>query len=166
MRCFAILLLTLTLLGCDESMDQQNRTKTYGTAGGLANWPSSGEAVPLVEGTVAQGELDRVQDLTRPPVASRQLLARGRERYEIYCAPCHGLTGGGDGFIVERGFPAPKPFTNARTLAMPAADLIDIIGRGKGVMYGFSDRVEPKDRWAIIAYIRALQLAALPRGPS
>jgi mono/diheme cytochrome c family protein len=160
-----VLLLLFVLAGCDESMDSQNRTKTYGSAAGLPSWPSWGEAVPLVEGTVAQGDLDRQQALAHPPKVSRALLDRGRERYDIYCAPCHGLTGAGDGFIVERGFPTPKSFDDPQVMTASAADLRDIISHGKGTMYGFSDRVAPADRWAIVAYMRALQLASSTRRP-
>src|SRR3954466_12174853 len=106
MRAAVILLLAVMLTGCGESMDQQNRTKTYGDAKGLP-WQAEGEALPLVDGVVAQGALQLRQDREHAPPVSRSLLARGRERYEIYCAPCHGLAGGGDGFIVQRGFPKP-----------------------------------------------------------
>jgi len=95
---------------------------------------------------------------------SLTLLRRGRERYDIYCAACHGLTGAGDGIVVARGFPKPRPFTDAKTMQASAHQLVGAIGQGYGAMYSFSDRVEPKDRWAIAAYIRALQLAAKSKG--
>ena len=94
-----------------------------------------------------------------PPPASPALLARGRERFDIYCSPCHGLDGKGDGIVAARGFPHPPSFTEPRLLAAPASEFYDAISKGYGVMYSYAARVEPRDRWAIIAYIRALQLS-------
>lgn len=160
MRLLATLLLSFALVACNESMDEQNRLKTYGSAEGTANWPSGQEALPLVKGTVAQGALAREHATVTPPPVSLALVRRGRERYDIYCSMCHGLTGAGDGIVVARGFPKPKPFDDPQQMQAPAKALVDAISHGYGTMYDFSDRVEPKDRWAIVAYIRALQLAA------
>jgi mono/diheme cytochrome c family protein len=160
MRILAPVLLLFALAACDESMDEQNRLKTYGSAAGTANWPSAQEALPLVQGTVAQGALARDRETMTPPPVSLALVRRGRERYDIYCSTCHGLTGAGDGIVVARGFPKPKSLDDPQLMQAPAKDLVDAIGHGYGVMYSFSDRVDPKDRWAIVAYIRALQLAA------
>jgi mono/diheme cytochrome c family protein len=159
-RLIAALALLLALAACDESMDKQNRMKTYGSSDGTAAWPADGEALPLVEGTVAQGALERERQVAEPPPVSLALLQRGRERYDIYCAACHGLTGAGDGIVVARGFPKPAAFTDPPLMQAPARAMVEAIGRGYGVMYSFSDRVDPADRWAIVAYIRALQLAA------
>jgi mono/diheme cytochrome c family protein len=160
MRALAALALVLALAACDESMDRQNRMKTYGPSDGTSGWPAEGEALPLVEGTVAQGALERERQVAVPPPVSLALLRRGRDRYDIYCAACHGLTGAGDGIVVARGFPKPAAFTDARVMRASARHMVDVIGQGYGVMYSFSDRVDPRDRWAIVAYIRALQLAA------
>jgi mono/diheme cytochrome c family protein len=159
MRKLGALLLLFALAGCDESMDKQNRLKTYGSAPGISSWPAEGEALPLVKGTVAQGTLEREQAITHPPPVTLALLQRGRQRYGIYCSACHGLTGAGDGIVVARGFPKPKPFNDPKVMGDTAKQLVDVIGNGYGTMYSFSDRVDPKDRWAIAAYIRALQLA-------
>jgi len=103
-----------------------------------------------------------------PPPVNRALLLRGRERYEIYCLPCHSPLGDGDGPIVRHGFPAPPSYHEPRLRAAPDRHFYDVITHGYGVMYAYGDRVEPADRWAIVAYIRALQLsqhapfAALP----
>ena len=83
--------------------------------------------------------------------------ARGRERYGIYCSPCHGLSGHGDGIIVSRGFPAPPSYHSDRLRSADAQHVFDVISNGYGVMYSYAARVEPRDRWAIVAYIRALQ---------
>jgi len=160
MRKIAVLLFCLVALGnCDESMDSQNRLKTYGAGPEIASWPAEGEALPRVPGTVAQGDLAREAELRDPPEVSPALLQRGRARYDIYCSVCHGLTGAGDGIVVARGFPRPASFNDSRVMQASGRHLVDVIGDGYGVMYSFGDRVEPKDRWAIAAYIRALQLA-------
>ena len=105
-----------------------------------------------------------------PPPVNRALLLRGRERYEIYCLPCHSPLGDGDGPIVRHGFPAPPSYHEPRLRAAPDRHFYDVITHGYGVMYAYGDRVEPADRWAIVAYIRALQLSqhapigALPAG--
>ena len=94
----------------------------------------------------------------RPPVTA-ELLARGQERYGIFCAPCHGLAGDGDGIIVAHGFPTPPSYHIDRLVAAPAEHFYEVITKGYGVMFSYADRVDEKDRWAIAAYIRALQLS-------
>jgi mono/diheme cytochrome c family protein len=91
------------------------------------------------------------------PEVNLALIQRGRERYTIYCAPCHSPTGDGRGMIVERGFPPPPSFHTDRLRAAPPQHFFDVITQGFGAMYSYADRVEPRDRWAIVAYIRALQ---------
>lgn len=97
------------------------------------------------------------QSLPRTP--PRAMLVRGQQRYDIYCLPCHSLTGDGDGPVVERGFPAP-PSLHADALRN-ASDrhLYDVISKGWGLMYPLADRIAPADRWAIVGYVRALQLS-------
>ncbi len=89
----------------------------------------------------------------------RELLMRGRERYEIYCAVCHADTGDGKGVIVQRGFPQPPSLHEQRLRDAPVGYFIDVITNGYGAMYSYASRVSPEDRWAIAAYIRALQLS-------
>ncbi len=106
------------------------------------------------EGTV-NGELS--YDLPVP--VTEDLLNRGRERYGIYCTPCHGHTGQGNGVIVKRGLKAPSSFHEQRLREMPIAYYFDVITNGYGVMYSYASRVPTADRWAIAAYIRTLQLS-------
>jgi mono/diheme cytochrome c family protein len=87
------------------------------------------------------------------------LLARGRERYGIYCAVCHDLAGYGQGIVPSRGFPHPPSYHIDRLRKAPASYFVDVITHGHGAMYSYADRVSPADRWAIAAYIRALQLS-------
>jgi mono/diheme cytochrome c family protein len=156
-RRTALLLAALALAGCkDQSMREQKRYDVYEPA---VLWPDGTEARPLPEGAVAQGDLARAAALAQPPTVTPALLSRGQERYEIFCTPCHGLAGYGDGMIVARGFPKPPPYHTARLRAAPAQHFVDVITNGYGVMYAYAARVAPQDRWAIAAYIRALQLS-------
>lgn len=94
-----------------------------------------------------------------PVPITAELLGRGQERYGIYCAVCHGADGYGQGMIVQRGFPAPPSFHTDRLREAPAGHFFDVMTRGYGVMYPYASRVTPEDRWAIVAYIRALQFS-------
>ncbi len=91
-----------------------------------------------------------------PPVTTA-LLERGQQRFDIYCAPCHGRVGDGKGMIVQRGFPNPPSYHIDRLRDAPSQHFYDVITNGYGVMYSYAARVVPEDRWAIAAYIRALQ---------
>ena len=87
------------------------------------------------------------------------VVTRGRERYDIFCAPCHSPVGDGEGMIVQRGFPRPPSFHDPGLIAAPDRHFYDVITHGYGVMFPYAARVPPADRWAIVAYIRALQLS-------
>jgi mono/diheme cytochrome c family protein len=137
-------------------MTQQKRDSTYAPA---KLWSDGTAAQPLPEHVVAQGDLARDRAATAAPAVSPELLLRGRERFDIYCSPCHGLDGKGDGIVAARGFPHPPSFFEARLMAAPASQFYDAISKGYGVMYSYAARVKPRDRWAIVAYIRALQLS-------
>ncbi|HVZ51927.1 MAG TPA: cytochrome c [Pseudolabrys sp.] len=137
-------------------MTRQNRYDTYAPA---ALWPDGTSARPLPDHVVAQGDLARAQATTKPPPVDAAFLERGRERFDIFCAPCHGLNGKGDGMVVRRGFPHPPSYFEARLMSAPASTFFDAITNGYGVMFSYAARVPPHDRWAIVAYIRALQLS-------
>lgn len=123
-----------------------------------------------VPGTVARGELKldtayyqgRTGDSfvnTFPSPVSRTTLLRGRERFNIFCSPCHGLLGDGNGVIVQRGMRGPVNFHEQRFIKAPVGYFFQVITNGRGGMYPYGYRIPPDDRWAIIAYIRALQLS-------
>ncbi|MGH9160408.1 MAG: c-type cytochrome [Vicinamibacteraceae bacterium] len=127
-------------------------------------------ARPLLEGTVARGQLraDEVfytGKLNNQPVAelpmplTRELVERGRERFNIYCSPCHGRTGEGQGMVVRRGFKQAASFHDPRLRGMPIGYFVDVMTNGFGQMPDYATQVAPRDRWAIAAYIRALQLS-------
>jgi hypothetical protein len=94
-----------------------------------------------------------------PFPVTRAILDRGRERFNIFCAPCHGLSGDGDGIVVQRGFQRPPSYHIDRLRNAPVGHFFSVITNGFGAMYPYGYRVLPNDRWAIIAYIRALQLS-------
>lgn len=93
------------------------------------------------------------------PALRKALLTRGRERYDIYCSVCHGLTGDGDGMIVRRGFSKPPSYHDERLKQSPNGHYFAVITDGFGAMVSYANRIETADRWAIVAYVRALQLS-------
>lgn len=123
-----------------------------------------------VEGTVARDELqadaylytgkvDGTLGQALPFPLTRQLLEHGQERYNIYCTPCHDRVGNGEGIIVRRGFRRPPSFHQARLREAPLAHYFDVITNGFGAMMDYAAQLTPRDRWAVAAYIRALQLS-------
>jgi len=126
-------------------------------------------ARPIVAGTVARGHLhDDVwlytgkvngADATGFPFrVDERVMARGQERFNIYCSPCHGRTGLGDGLVVRRGYRRPPSYDTERLRNAPVGHFFDVITNGFGAMPDYAEQVAPEDRWAIAAYIRALQL--------
>jgi mono/diheme cytochrome c family protein len=159
----------LGLTGCElrQAMYDTGRVKPYEASEVFADGRS---ARPLVEGTVARGYLRNDDALhtgkvngayvTEFPFAvDRATLQRGRERYEIFCSVCHGLAGYGDGMVVQRGFKRPPSFHDEATKAKTVGYYYDVIANGFGVMPSYRELVPTKDRWAIVAYLRALQLS-------
>jgi mono/diheme cytochrome c family protein len=127
-------------------------------------------ARPLVEGTVARGTLNDDQafytgKIGKAPVrelpiaVDEQVLNRGQERYDVFCSPCHGRTGEGNGMIVQRGFRQPPSYHEERLLNAPIGHFFDVMTNGFGAMPDYRAQIAPQDRWAIVAYIRALQLS-------
>lgn len=122
---------------------------------------------------VTQEELERTLDRlageklaeTFPFPVTRDMIDRGRSRFEVFCSPCHGRLGDGGGIVVERGFRRPPSYHIDRLRQAPVGHFFDVITTGLGAMTDFSDRVPPADRWAIVAYIRALQLSQQARLP-
>src|SRR5579872_361427 len=128
-------------------------------------------ARPPVEGTVARGQLhedtyfytgkigNNPGDVMPFPV-TKQVLDRGRERYDIFCAPCHSRVGDGNGFVPSRGFPRKPPsYHIPRLQKAPLGYFFDVITNGFGIMPDYASQIPPQDRWDIVAYIRALQLS-------
>jgi mono/diheme cytochrome c family protein len=119
---------------------------------------------PIPPGAAPRGARARQAQETVSPEPTPALLAHGRERYGVFCAPCHGPAGDGDGVVVRRGFPRPPAFTDDGQLALTAARVFDVVTHGKGVMYGFAERVSAQDRWAVTHYVRELQRGARTPG--
>lgn len=111
------------------------------------------------KGTVAQDDPVKTPSFTSPVPISKQLLNRGREQYNIFCLPCHGVSGYGNGMIVQRGFLAPPSYHIDELRNAPDTHFLTVITHGHGAMYSYADRVSVSDRWAIVAYIRALQFS-------
>ncbi len=151
-RLIAAACATAALAGCDNMANQPRRNPYELPYGSQAHWP-----ITPVAHTIAR---DAPLRPPQAPAVTMALLERGRQRFDINCAPCHGRTGAGDGVIVQRGFPPPPSYYSKALRSAPDKLFYDVITHGYGVMYSYADRVEPADRWAIAAYIRALQASA------
>jgi mono/diheme cytochrome c family protein len=157
MRAALALVLLVGLAACDQyHMIRQDKLKDDGAAPAL---PLGQTDQPPVPGTVARGDLAGEAQLTERPAMSAALLERGRQRFDIACSPCHGRIGDGQGMVVSRGFPPPPSFHQERLRRAPDDHFIEVITRGYGAMYSYAARVAPADRWAVLAYVRALQLS-------
>jgi mono/diheme cytochrome c family protein len=154
MRLAAALAL-MALTACDE-MSHQPRYDSYEASALFADGKSM--QAPA-EGTIARDDPAWSDALQQRPPMSLSLVERGRQRYGIYCEPCHDAAGYGHGVIPSRGFPQPPSFHGARLRGVAPDYIVDVITKGHGVMYSYADRVVPSDRWAIAAYIGALQLS-------
>lgn len=133
-----------------------------------------GSSRPLVEGTVARGyartdelmykgKIDGKFADELPCAVTGDIVRRGQDRFNIFCSPCHGRLGNGEGMIVQRGFPKPNSFHADSVRTLPVGFYFDVITNGFGRMYSHAPSVPVEDRWAIIAYIRALQLSQRSR---
>ncbi len=159
--------LAVLTAGCRQDMHDQPRYEPLEASSFFQDGRASR---PLVPGTVARGDLRDDTSLSTgrsggrlvnrlPFPVTRQVLARGRERYNIFCAPCHDRVGSGEGIVVRRGFPPPPSYHTDRLRAAPVGHFFDVMTRGLGDMADYAAQVSPRDRWAIAAYIRALQLS-------
>ncbi|KRQ09114.1 c-type cytochrome [Bradyrhizobium manausense] len=154
-RWLAIVALAGLLAACDQNMDEQPRYSEYSRA------PLFRGSVlrPPPANTVARDDLELEKAASTKPALSAELLARGRERFGIFCSPCHGAGGDGTGIVVQRGMPRPTSYHDDRLRTAEDQYFFDVITNGHGAMYSYAARVPPRDRWAIVAYIRALQLS-------
>jgi mono/diheme cytochrome c family protein len=155
----------LLAAGCRQDMHDQPKFKPYAKSDFFADQRS---ARPLVDGTVARGHLkddtllvtgkvDGAPVGVFPFEITPAVMARGQERYDIYCAPCHSRTGMGDGMIVRRGYRKPPTFHQDRLRQAAPGYVFDVITNGFGAMPDYAAQIPVQDRWAIVAYIRALQ---------
>jgi hypothetical protein len=155
----------MLLAGCRLDMHVQPKYKPYDPTDFFGDGRSERQPVA---GTVARGQLHTDELLYTgkengvlankfPFPITRADIERGRERYNIYCSPCHDYTGTGRGMIVQRGFPPPPSYHIDRLRQAPAGHFFDVMTNGLGSMYSYASRVEPEDRWRIAAYIRVLQ---------
>lgn len=165
----ALALVALLGSGCEirKAMYDQPKYKALQASDFFGDGRS---ARPLVEGTVAHGFLHADKHLyegvvegkpadTFPFAITAADLARGRERFNIYCSPCHDQAGTGNGMVVQRGFKVPPSYHIARLREAPPGYIFDVITRGFGQMSSYAAQVHPEDRWRIVAYVRALQLS-------
>ncbi len=161
--CFAC----LSLSACQQQMADQPRYKPLARSEFFGDERS---ARPLVEGTVARGHLNADELFyngtvngkpadTFPFPITKEVLLRGQERFNIFCAPCHDRAGTGQGMIVRRGFRPPPSYHIDRLREAPVGHFFAVITHGFGVMPDYAAQVPVRDRWAIIAYVRALQLS-------
>jgi Cytochrome C oxidase, cbb3-type, subunit III len=163
----SLILAVILLAGCRPDMNDQPRYKPLAPSDFFGDGRS---ARPQVPDTVARGQLHtnelfytgkiggKVADVFPLPVTDT-LLLRGRERYDIFCAPCHDRVGTGRGMVVQRGFKQPNSFHIDRLRQSPVGYFFDVTTTGFGMMPSYATQVSPEDRWAIVAYIRALQLS-------
>ncbi len=159
--------LLLTLAACRQDMHDQPKYRGLRGSDFFADGQS---ARPLVANTVARGHLNEDQLLVTGKVGpedatvfpfpvTEQVMARGRERFDIYCSPCHGRTGNGDGMVVRRGYRRPPLLSEERLRNAPVGHFFDVITNGFGAMPDYQAQIPVNDRWAIAAYVRALQLS-------
>ncbi len=153
--------------GCRHDMQNQNKVRPYRES---VFFPDGSSARPLPAHTVAQGDLRADEavytgirggrPVADPPFpVTREVLRRGRERFDIFCSPCHGRVGDGRGMIVTRGYKQPTSFHDDRLRQAQVGWFFSVMTQGFGVMPSYAAQVSVADRWAIASYIRALQLS-------
>jgi mono/diheme cytochrome c family protein len=160
-------MLLLLFAACRQEMADQPR---YDPLEASKFFPDGQSARPLVEGTVARGQLrddeqffnggtDTTVATEFPWPVTIEVLHRGQERYNIYCTPCHDQLGSGNGMIVRRGYSRPPSLHSELLNKQPVGHLFRVITKGVGAMPSYGVQITAQDRWAIIAYIKALQLS-------
>lgn len=159
-----ILCASIFLLGCSLKQDMAVQPKNRPLA--PSDFFGDGRSErPLVENTVARGSIAEdefavTKDSNAFPIPVNQaLLDRGEERYKIFCSPCHGLQGDGNGMVAMRGMKHPPTYHQDRLRQVTNGYVYDVIANGFGAMFSYSAQIAPRDRWAIVAYVRALQLS-------
>ena len=159
--------LALLALGCRQDMHDQPKLKPYASSGFFTDQRGSRQ---LVAGTVARGQLredallftgkqDGKPAADLPFPLTLEVLERGQARYLIYCTPCHGQTGRGDGIVVRRGYRKPTSFHDARLRGEPVGYYFDVMTSGFGAMPDYASQIRVRDRWAVAAYVKTLQLS-------
>jgi len=164
---FAIAALcALSFAGCNNTLRQDMANQPRQNPLSPSDFFADGRSErPAVENTVVRGSIQ--DDSLFVPKESNafplpltvELLQRGEQRYGIYCTPCHGIQGDGMGMVAMRGMKHPPSYHQERLRNVPNGYLYDVITNGFGAMYGYSAQIPPRDRWAIVAYLRALQLS-------
>jgi len=153
--------------GCRQDMHDQPK---YIPLRESAFFSDARSARALVVGTVARGQLHEDAHLYTGKINGTDtamfpfridslVMARGQERFDIYCSPCHGRTGFGDGMVVRRGYRRPPSYHDDRLRKAPVGHFFDVISNGFGAMPDYAAQINVIDRWAIVAYVRALQLS-------
>ena len=166
-RVVLVAMALITGLACRQEMYDQPKYKPLGESNFYSDRRASR---PLPEGTVARGWLradPRISEgkdgrglaTALPMPLTRELLLRGRERFNIFCAPCHDRTGGGRGMVVRRGYQPPPSLHIERLRDAPVGHFFDVTTNGLGAMPDYASQVPVEDRWAIAAYVKALQLS-------
>jgi mono/diheme cytochrome c family protein len=163
--------LSVSLAGCRQDMHDQPKYVPFRES---TFFPDQRSARPVVAGTVARGQLredallytgkvNGVDATIFPFEVDERTLRRGQERFNIYCSPCHARTGEGDGLVVRRGYRRPPSYHDDRLRNAPVGHFFDVMTNGFGAMPDYAAQIKPEDRWAIAAYIRALQLSRSAR---
>jgi len=167
MAAAALSLASLIAGGCRQDMQDQPK---YKFAGPSTFFPDGRASRPLPPNTVARGEMNEDPafyqgkvnnvDIDYFPIAiTKEVIERGHNRFDIYCSPCHGRVGNGLGMIARRGLKQPPSYHIDRLRNAPVGHFFDVVTNGLGVMQNYAAQIQPRDRWAIIAYIRALQFS-------
>ena len=166
-RALLAVVAAVILAGCRQDMHDNPR---YEPLEATTFFPDGRASRAFVANTVArgtlredthlyQGRVDGQLATTFPMAVTAQTMARGQERFNVFCAPCHGRTGTGNGMVVQRGFRAPPSYSEERLRNAPVGYFFDVMTNGFGAMQDYAAQIPVQDRWAITAYIRALQLS-------